>query len=342
MKPPTAKVSPPKGFVPEPDPRLSPRTVQNVLRVFTLLLALPLLFEGVSFLLPSRTNLAAATVRSGMQWLLLNLLGEGNNRVFAGKEDWLFSHAELDRHTHARRPDSGLHASLLQLASQLKAQQTPLLVVAIPDRATIYPEQLRPGRYLDPIRQKDEAGRLASLKAAGAEVLDMTEPLWTLRDKKPVFYSHDSHWTPEAMKFTALAVHKLVREKYPRLCSPDTPLINATLLDRTDPGDLALQLAPLFAGPLMGLETAELVSIQGIEPAVASPIVLHGGALMHVYDDASLSFGGGDKAPRAGFITQLATLIGRPLDVRAMPKPAEKYEDKKLVIILLPMAELVP
>jgi SGNH hydrolase-like domain, acetyltransferase AlgX len=342
MKPPAAKVSPPKGFVPEPDPRLSPRTVQNVLRVFALLLAVPLLFEGVSFLLPSRTNLAAATVRSGMQWLLLNLLGEGNNHIFVGKEGWLFSHAELNRHTHARRPDTGLHAALLQLAAQLKAQDTPLLVVAIPDRTTLYPEQLRPGRYLDVIRQKDEAGRLASLKAAGAEVLDMTEPLWTFRDQKPVFFSHDSHWTPEAMKLTALAVHQLVREKAPRLCSPDTPLINATILDRTDPGDLALRLAPLFAGPMMGLESAELVSIQGLEPSGSSPVVLHGGELLRVYDDASLSFGSGARAPRAGFASQLATLIGRPLDVRGMPQPSDKYEDKKLVIILLPMADLVP
>lgn len=342
MKPPAAKVSPPKGFVPEPDPRLSPRAVQNVLRTFALLLAVPLLFEVISCLLPSRTNLAAATVRSGMQWVLFNILGEGSNRVFAGKEGWLFSHAELDRHTHVKRPDSGVHAALLQLAAQLKSQDTPLIVVTIPDRTTLYPEQLRPGRYLDVIRQKDEAGRLASLKAAGVEVLDMTEPLWTLRDKKPVFYSHDSHWTPEAMKFTALAVHRLVREKHPRLCSPDTPLINATILDRADPGDLALQLDPLFAGPMMGLETAELVSIQGIEPASSSPIVLHGGGLMRVYDDASLSFGGGASPPRAGFLTQLATLIGRPLDVRSMPQAGEKYVDKKLVIILLPMAELVP
>lgn len=342
MKPPSAKVSPPKGFVPEPDPRLSPRTVQNVLRVFALLLAVPLLFEGVSLLLPSRINLATATVRSGVQWLLMNILREGNQSVLIGQDAWLFNHAELDRHTHAKRPDTGLHAALLQLAAQLKARETPLLVVTIPDRTTIYPEQLRPGRYLDVIRQKDEAGRLASLKAAGAEVLDMTEPLWTFRDKKPVFYSHDSHWTPEAMKFTALAVHKLVREKYPRLCSPETPLINATILDRTDPGDLARQLDPLLPAATMGLETAELVSIQGIEPSPTSPIVLHGGDLMRVYDDASLSFGAGARAPRAGFATQLATLVGSPLDVRGMLQPAEKYEDKKLVIILLPMAELVP
>lgn len=46
--------------------------------------------------------------------------------------------------------------------------------------------------------------------------------------------------------------------------------------------------------------------------------------------------------PTPGVATQLATLLGRPLDVRSMPQPGEPYEDKKLVIILLPMAELVP
>jgi hypothetical protein len=35
-------------------------------------------------------------------------------------------------------------------------------------------------------------------------------------------------------------------------------------------------------------------------------------------------------------------LFGRPVDVRGMPQAGEGYEDKKLVIWLLPMTELVP
>jgi len=342
MKPTPPRINPAKRTVVPPEPELSLKAARNIIRVFALLLAVPLACEAVSWFTPAKTNLAAATVRSGMQWLLMHGLNEGNKTVYLGREGWLFDQRELDRLAHARRPANDVHPSLIKLASKLKAQDTTLLVVAIPDRATMYPEQIRPGRYLDVVRLKDEKGRLAELKAAGVDVMDMTEALWEFRDRQPVFFSHDSHWTPEAMKGVALAVYKHVHEKLPRLSSPETPVINAHILTHTDAGDLARRLDPLHAARLMGVEEADLVSIQGIPPGNKSPIVLHGGELMHVYDDPQLSFGGGDQAPNAGFATQLATLLGRPLDVRDMPQAGESYEDKKLVIILLPMAELVP
>lgn len=342
MKPTPPRIDPAKRTPVPPTPELTPRAAQNIVRVFALLLAVPLLFEAASWFTSSRTNLAAATVRSGVQWLLMHALNEGNRAVYLGRDGWLFDHQELDRLAHARRAGNDVHSGLIRLAAQLKAQDTQLLVITIPDRATLYPEKIRPGRYLDVIRLKDEAGSLAALKAAGVDVLDMTDGLWDFRDKKPVFYAHDSHWTPEAMKAVALAVHKHVREKFPRLSSAETPVINASILEHTDPGDLARRLDPLHASTLLGVEKADLVSIQGIPQSIKSPVVLHGGGLMRVYDDAQLSFGGGGRSPDAGFATQFATLLGRPLDVRGMPQPGESYDDKKLVIILLPMAELVP
>ena len=342
MKPTPPPITPVKRAIVPPEPELSPKAVQNIIRVFALLLVIPLLFEAASWVTPSKTNLAAATVRSGMQWLLMHALSEGNSAVFLGRDGWLFDHLELDRLAHARREGNDVRAGLIKLAAQLKAQETPLLVITIPDRATLYPEQIRPGRQLYVVRLKEEAVRLAELKAAGIDVMDMTEALWDFRDRQPVYFAHDSHWTPEAMKAVALAVNKHVQEKFPRLSSTETPIINAKILERADAGDLARRLDPLLAAKLMGEEGSDLVSIQGIEPSGKSPIVLHGGELMRVYDDARLSFGGGGPVPSAGFATQLAALLGRPLDVRGMPRPGESYEDKKLVIILLPMVELVP
>ncbi|WP_395743313.1 alginate O-acetyltransferase AlgX-related protein [Prosthecobacter sp.] len=342
MKPTPPPILPVKRTVVPAEPELSSRAALNIVRIFVVLLIIPLLFEVASWFSASKTNLAAATVRSGMQWVLMHALTEGNRAVFLGREGWLFEQGELDRWAHATRPGNDVKADLIKLAARLKAQDTPLMVVAIPDRITIYPEQIRPGRFLDVVRMKDEAGRLAELKAAGIDVMDMTEALWEFRDRQPVFFPHDSHWTPEAMKGVALAVNRHIQEKFPRLSSTDTPVINATILGHSDAGDLARRLDPLHAAGMMGVETADLVSIQGIEPDENSPIVLHGGELMRVYDDARLSFGGGGDPPNAGFVTQLSTLVGRPLDVRDLPRANESYEDKKLVIILLPMAELVP
>ena len=342
MKPTLPPIIPVKRAIVPPEPELSPKAVRNIIRVFAVLLAMPLLFEVASWFTSSKTNLAAATVRSGTQWLLMHALNEGNSAVFLGREGWLFDQHELDRLAHAKRPGNDVFSGLIKLATQLKAQETPLLVITIPGRATLYPEQIRSGRQLDVRRLKEELGKLAELKAAGIEVMDMTDALWDFRDRQPVYFAHDSHWTPEAMKAVTLAVNKHVQEKFPRLVSTETPIINAKILERADAGDLARRLDPLLAAKLMGEEGADLISIQGIEPSGKSPIVLHGGELMRVYDDARLSFGGGGPAPSAGFATQLATLLGRPLDVRGLPQPGEGYEGKKLVIILLPMVELVP
>lgn len=342
MKPTPQPIDPKKRTFVPPPPELSAKAALNIVRVFACLLAVPLVFEIAACFTSSRTNLAAATMRSGMQWVLTHVLGEGNKAVHLGREGWLFEQREIDRLVHAKRDENSLCGRLCRLAADLKAKDTQLLLVTIPSRAAIYPEQIRAGDYSGPVRVKEEAARLGELTAAGVDVMDMTDAFWDFRDRQAVFYAQDSHWTPEAMKAVALAVNKRMREKFPRLASTETPIINATILEHEDAGDLARKLDPRHADNLLGTEPADLISIQGIEPSEKSPVVLLGGELMRVFDDANLSFGGGEKSPRAGFATQLATLLGKPLDVRGLPQEGETYEEKKLVICLLPMTELVP
>lgn len=341
MKPTAQPIDPTKrSFVPA-GPELGARAAQNIVRVFFVLLAIPFVFEMAAWFTASKTNLFAATMRSGMQWLLTHALAEGNRAVHAGRDGWLCDQRDIERLVCGRRDTNGLHARLIKLASDLKARDARLMVVTIPSRAAVYPEQIRPGNYLGPARLPEEAAQLAELTAAGVDVMDTTDALWDFRERQPVFFGQDSHWTPEAMKAVALAVNKRVRETFPRLAGTKTPIINATILEHSDAGDLARGLDPLHPANLFGEEGADLVSIQGIEPGAKSPVVLHGGALMRVFDEAGLSFSGG-KAPHAGFATQLGMLLGNPLDVRGMPQAGESYEGKKLVICLLPMTELVP
>ncbi len=342
MKPTTPPIDPKKrSFIPPP-PELSEKAALNLIRAFACLLALPFVFELTSWFTASKTNMAAATVRSGMQWLLTHALGEGNLAVHLGREGWLFDQREIDRLVHAKRDEASLQARLIKLAADLKAQDASLIVVAIPSRAALYPEQIRSGNYLSPVRLPEETAKLEELQAAGIDVMDTTDALWEFRDRNMVFFAQDSHWTPDAMKAVALAVNKRVREKFPRLVSSETPIINATILEHTDSGDLADQLDPLHADNLLGHEEASLMAIKGIEPDAKSPVVLHGGELIRVFDEAGLSFGGGGKPPLAGFSTHLGMLLGKPIDVRGMPQLGESYEGKKLVICVLAIPELVP
>jgi hypothetical protein len=77
-------------------------------RVFVIALVVPLVFEIAAWFTPSRSNLAAACVRSGMQWVLTHVLHEGNRDVYLAREGWLFPHAESTvwcmRNAKATRP----------------------------------------------------------------------------------------------------------------------------------------------------------------------------------------------------------------------------------------------
>lgn len=342
MKPAAPPIDPKKRSFVVPEPELSGRHAKIIVRVFAVLLVAPLIFEIAGWCGLARSNLLAGTIRSGTQWLLLHALNEGNRDVHAGHDGWLCEQRDINRIVRTNRVRNDLHGCLTRLAAELKKQDSRLLVITIPSRVAMYPEQVQPGEYTRPVRLKEEDSKLAELAAAGAEVMDMADALWEFRERQAVYYAQDSHWTPEAMKAVALAVNKQVREKFPRLASTETPIINATILEHDDAGDLARRLDPLHPANLLGEEPADLISIRGLEPDAASSIVLHGGELMRVFDDASLSFGGGGRPPHAGFATQLATLLGKPLDVRGMPHDGESYEGKKLVICLLPMAELAP
>lgn len=343
MKPTVPTIDPAKRTIVPPPPELSAEAAFKIIRAFAVLIAIPFVFEVAAWLTPSKTNLAAATVRSGTQWVLTHLLNEGNRDVYVGREGWLFDQREIDRVVHAKRGDATLHAHLLNLAAQLKSQEIPLLVIAIPNRLALYPEQIRDGKYAGPVRVKEEVTRLDELKTAGIDVLDMTAAMWEFGERNQVYFGQDSHWTPEAMKAVTLTVNKHVRAKLPRLGNNETPIINATIVEHSDAGDLTRRLDPLHPLTLLSPEYATLISIQGFEPDQKSPIVLHGSELIRVFDDPALSFAGDTgKNPHAGFITQFSTLLGRSLDVRGLPQPGESYEDKKLVICVLSMTELVP
>lgn len=342
MKPSLPPINPSKRSVVPVEPELTEKGAHNIVRFFVLLLLVPLAFELAAPFTPAKVNQAVALARSGMQWVLVHGLTEGNRAVFLGRESWLFDQRDLERLVHAKREGNVLKANLLELAAQLKKGNTPLLVITIPSRATLYPEKINPGSYTRPVRLESETGVVSELKAAGIDILDMTDALWEFRERQQAFFAHDSHWTPEAMKAVALAVNKHVRGAYPRVASDETPIINATILENLDAGDLANELDPMSASNLMGVEGADLISIQDLEPDAKSSIVLHGDSLMRVFDDAACSFGDGGSNPHAGFATQLGTLLNRRIDVRGLPKPDETYQDKKLVICLIPMAELAP
>ncbi len=279
-----------------------------------------------------------AVVRTASQWPLSWFFAEGSSHVHLGYDGWLFPQRELDRRT-LRRKDAGLAGPLTSLAAELKARGIPLMLVAVPAKIAMHPDQMLRAEYPAAVQPPGFKALLDSLSRAGIDVVDLAPALWSRLVKAPSHYAADSHWTFETMKESAGLVARRIREKHSALYVEETPLINATILERSTPGDLALELLPLGAERMFGREHAQLVSIRGLEPDKTSPVLLAGGGLLRVFEEASASFGSGDGADQqAGFPTQLAALLGRPLDVRTDLEPPAvplAAAGKKLVVLVV-------
>lgn len=283
-------------------------------------------------------------LRQAAQWPVTWLFSEGNSRVHVGYEGWLFPIRELDRRTLSRR-ESGAGDELVKLAAELKVHQVPLMVVTVPAKLALYPDQMLRAEYAGPVQPPGLSQEVGKLQVAGIDVLDPAPALWQRLVKDDSHYASDSHWTFEAMKEVAAAVAKRIREKHPQLYLEETPLINATILERTDAGDLAKEFLPLGARRLFADEDEQLVSIRGLDHDAKSPILVLGDEAVRVFEDASASFGNREGLDqKAGFASQLAVLLGRSLDVKSLPKPLSELsgqmKTKKLIIIVIPTDDL--
>lgn len=265
-------------------------------------------------------------------------LGEGDRQVVVGSEGWLFAANELERLTRAPQPGRG--DDLLARLEAWRGQGTEVLIVPVPAKLALQPEALLPAKFAGPLRPIDLPAKLMALEAAGAKVLDPAAALWEARRRQAPYFRQDRHWTPEAMKQTAIAVAVRVRREWPRLAADTTPLVDARVLERASVGDLATALLGQLAETRLGVEEAGLVALLGLPADRQSPVLVVGDGLRRVFDDPEVSFGDpGGHSQSAGFAAQLAALLARALDeadeAEVLADPG-RVADKRLLVWLLP------
>lgn len=304
---------------------------------------------GIILILPSllmlvRENTHTPNIlRQAAQWPVTRFFGEGNSRIHVGYDGWLYPRRELDRRT-LKRSEPGLTDALVRLMADLKAKNQPLMLVTVPAKMAMHPENVLRAEYAAPAQPAGHKASVDKLTAAGIDVVDPAPALWDRLLKSESHYAADSHWTFETMKVVAGAVARRIREKHPALYVSETPLINASILERQEPGDLARALLPLGSEGLFGVEQAQLVSIRGLENDAKSPVLVVGQESLRVFEAADASFGSPDgKTQQAGFTTQLAALLGRALDERTGPGVLPMMADtanKKLIVVVIAADEL--
>ncbi|MFM8218124.1 MAG: alginate O-acetyltransferase AlgX-related protein, partial [Planctomycetaceae bacterium] len=182
----------------------------------------------------------------------------GNEETYIGREGWLFYRRDLDSVTGpgfleprvlARRARGGdpLESSpqpnplpaLTEFHEQLALRGITLVVLPVPVKPSIYPDQFSPqlGECHDPLQNPSFGPFLRQVAAAGIPHFDPAPLLLRARDSGPPLYLQtDTHWTPAAVTLVADALARFLRETVP--LSPPAIQYSTHRIDVTNRGDL--------------------------------------------------------------------------------------------------------
>jgi hypothetical protein len=261
-------------------------------------------------------------------------LGAGNERVYIGRDGWLFYRPDveyltgppfLDHRQFRRRiaaasewespPQPDPTAALGQFHRDLAARGITLVVVPTPLKPSVHPEQLA-ARYagLTGALHNASYGRfLEELARSGLIVFDLSAALAAARRTGPQYLAPDSHWRPETMETAAELLAALISANVtlPAVSDP------AFRLERTEvrnTGDTARMLDLSEGSSLASPETVWVQRV--LQPdgsfwrsSASADVLLLGDSFTNIYSLPSMGWG-----ESAGFAEQLALTLRRPVD----------------------------
>ena len=275
-------------------------------------------------------------LRPPAQLLLSGRMGAGNDRVYVGRDGWLFYRPEveyltgagfLDPSVLARRistasewtapPQPDPRPAIIRFARQLDARGIALVVMPTPLKPMVHPEKLARG-YGAPaaaLQNPSFAAFVEDLRRAGVRVFDGSEDVVRARRStgRPQFLRTDTHWRPEAVAVVAHALAAFVSARVPMAATGD-PGYSIETREVTNSGDTAVMLD---LPPGQVLYPQETVSIRRVllpggaawRSSRAADVLVLGDSFSNIYSLASMGWG-----DAAGFAEHLSAALGRPVD----------------------------
>lgn len=275
-------------------------------------------------------------LRPPTQVLFSRWLGVGNERVYRGREGWLFYRpdveyvtgrgflqpSELERRVAAadswsEPPQPDPRPVILQMARDLAARGIALVVMPTPVKATIHPGKLA-GAYAGwstPVQNPSYTALIEELTEAGVLVFDPARAFVDARlgAGRAPYLSTDTHWRPETVQLAA----RLLRDFLKRHVSlPAVPPAGFRTVRRAvqNVGDAALMLD---LPPGQRLYPPESVFLRRVlapdgtkwQPSRSADVLLLGDSFTNIYSLASMRWG-----DSAGFAEQLSYELQRPVD----------------------------
>ncbi len=271
------------------------------------------------------------------QKCLTKLAGLGNEKVYVGRDGWLFYRPDVDYLTgpgflepgvlhrraiggkqHRVPPQADPRPAIFEFHAQLARRGIRLILMPLPGKSAIHPEQLS-SRFND-MREALENASFRRFKTemetAGVLVFDPAPIMAhekTASKNSSQFLRTDTHWTPDAMELVAERLTAFIERHCPLPPKPPIKFGERTR-EIANLGDTASMLhlprnQTLF--PLEKVKIREVVEPDGLKwkPDEGADVLLLGDSYTNIYSLPEMNWG-----VAAGLAERLSFALRRRLD----------------------------
>ncbi len=275
-------------------------------------------------------------LRPRAQLLLSSWLGAGNERVYCGRDGWLFYRADVEHvtgpgfltpawlrarvaggkeWTHPPQPDP--REAIRRFKRDLDARGIALVLMPTPVKPTIHPERLAgtDHGWSGPVQNSSYARLVEDLERDGVLVFDLAPALLERSRATGLaqYLAADTHWRPEAVEFAAAQLAAYLRAHVALEEVPD-PGYRRVPREVTSTGDTLAMLNLPGTQRRYPPEAVVIHQVVGPDgspwrPSRSADVLVLGDSFSNVYSLASLGWG-----EAAGLVEQLSYALRRPVD----------------------------
>lgn len=265
---------------------------------------------------------AAQVSRRWLQFAQFRWFKDGGEKAIIGRSGWYFYKPGLNYMLARReRPKTASatndpFAAIIDFRDQLAARGIRLLLLPVPNKESIYPDQLTSRGESSPVVMARRTRELLEkLRAANVEVIDLFREFGAARQQfdsphqPPLYLAQDTHWSPAGVDLAAKVVARRLKEL------GWVQLGHVEYNERSAPvrrlGDILRMMQVPLVERHVNPETVpcvQLIHRDNNEPykdAANAEILVLGDSFMRIYQQ--------DEPKAAGFIAHLAKELKQPL-----------------------------